>query len=59
MTLCCQAGVTGPDTVAATGLEVVEEVQHCRRVKVCHSQRRGWLAGALLEVAEQQLERVG
>jgi hypothetical protein len=53
-----QPGVAGPDVVPAPGLEVVEEIQHCRRVEVCQTQRRGWLTGALLEVAEQKLERV-
>jgi hypothetical protein len=51
-------GVTGPNTVAALGLEVVEEVQHERRVEVGQLQCRGWLAGAVLDEAEQQLERV-
>jgi hypothetical protein len=31
--------VAGPDTVAALGLEVVEEVQHERRVEVGQAQR--------------------
>ena len=45
-------GVTGPNTVAALGLEVVEEVQHERRVEVGQLQCRGWLAGAVLDEAE-------
>ena len=44
--------------VAALGLEVVEEGEHQGRVEVVERQRRGRPSGALLGVAEQQLERV-
>jgi hypothetical protein len=53
-----QAGVAGAGCVAAFGLEVVEEVQHQRRVQVGQAQRGGRFAGALLSEAEQKLERV-
>ena len=53
-----QPGVAGADAVAALGLEVVEEVQHERRVEVGQSERGGWSSGALLGEAQQQLERV-
>ena len=48
----------GSGLVAADGLEVVEKVQHGRCVQVVQRQGSRWLAGALFEVAEQQLERV-
>ena len=53
-----EAGVAGADGVAAHGLEVVEEVQHQRRVQVGKPQRGGWLAGVPFGEAEQQFERV-
>jgi hypothetical protein len=54
----CQAGVTGPGTVAAHGLQVVEEVQHERRVEVGQLQRGRRFAGAVPSEAEEQFERV-
>jgi hypothetical protein len=38
---------------------MIEEVQHEWRVEVSQHERRGRLAGALLDETEQQLERIG
>ena len=53
-----KTGVAGPGSVAASGLKVVEEVQHDGGVEIGQLKRGGRFAGALLEEAEQQLERV-
>jgi hypothetical protein len=37
---CGEPGVAGSDTVAAPGLEMLEEVQHERRVEVGQFDRR-------------------
>nr|WP_181813699.1 hypothetical protein [Gaiella occulta] len=53
-----QAEVARARRIAARLLEVVEEVEHQRRVEVVEGQRRRCPSGALLGVAEQQLEGV-
>ena len=53
-----ETDVACPDTVAASGLKVVEEVQHHWSVQIDQLEGGGWFAGALFDEAEQQLERV-
>jgi hypothetical protein len=43
-----QPGVAGADGVAPVGFQIVEEIQHQRRVHVVQAQRRRLLAGLLL-----------
>jgi len=54
----CEAGVAGTDGVAASGLEVGQEIADHRAVEVFEVEVAGGLADALVDEGEQQAEGV-